>query len=116
MNGLTIGAVGLRAAFVLKPPEDASDRYEIGIEGGLISYKGDSVAFSGGLLRDTSTPGEPDWIGSGILRAGDAFSLSAIFAFRDDAEKQFVSVCLRLAPTGRTRLVLHHRSGCRFWL
>ena len=87
-NGLTIGAVGLRAAFVLKPPEDASDRYEIGIEGGLISYKGDSVAFSGGLLRDTSTPGEPDWIGSGILRAGDAFSLSAIFAFRDDAEKQ----------------------------
>jgi len=27
-----------------------------------------------------------DWFG--ILRAGDAFSLSAIFAFRDDAEKQ----------------------------
>lgn len=87
-SGLTIGAVGMRIAFALKAPEDASDRYQIGIEGGFVRYKSDSVAFSGGLLRDTSSPGAADWIGTGMLRAGDAFSLSAMFAFRDDKEKQ----------------------------
>ncbi|MGD0735477.1 MAG: DUF6603 domain-containing protein [Terracidiphilus sp.] len=87
-SGLTIGAVGMRTAFALKAPEDASDRYEIGIEGGYVRYKSDSVAFSGGLLRDTTSEGATDWIGTGLLRAGDAFSLSAMFAFRDGKEKE----------------------------
>ncbi len=88
IKGLTIEAVGLRVAFALKAPDDGQDRVTFGIDGGLMSYAGNSVTAAGGMIRDDSSPGAADWIGTGSLKVGENFALNALFAFRDGESKQ----------------------------
>lgn len=87
-KGLSIAPLGLRASFALKEPSDGGSRFSAGIDGGVLGYKNGGLTVSGGFLRDTSSPGAADYIGSGLLEYGKNFSMAAAFAFRDGEQKQ----------------------------
>ncbi len=87
-KGLSIAPLGLRASFALKEPSDGGSRFSAGIDGGVLGYKNGGLTVSGGFLRDTSSPGAPGYIGSGLLEYGKNFSMTAAFAFRDGDQKQ----------------------------
>jgi hypothetical protein len=84
-KGFTFEVLGLGLSLPLKLPDPTP--VSLLIEGGIISYKSSSVSISGGLVPDRSGPDGIQWFGTGLLKVGKNFSLTAVFAYSDTQQK-----------------------------
>jgi hypothetical protein len=84
-GGLTFELLGLRAGIALK---DRS--LSVGLDGFVLSFTSGEVSLTGGFNRDTSGT-SADYIGTALLRVGNAFALEVLGAFSDgNPPKMFI--------------------------
>ncbi len=84
-GGLTFELIGLRAGMALK-----DHSLSVGLDGFVLSFTSGEVSLTGGFKRDTSGA-SADYIGTALLRVGEAFALEVLGAFSDGSPpKMFI--------------------------
>jgi len=84
-GGLTFELLGLRAGLALK-----DHSLSVGLDGFVLSFSSGEVSLTGGFKRDTSGA-SADYIGTALLRVGQAFALEVLGAFSDGSPpKMFI--------------------------